>query len=73
MISISSTSESSKNFSKYSIFVLKKHIFSRLLSCDNLAPCQKRAPLMSIPIKFLLGFFFAKKVEYSHFPHPNSR
>ena len=38
-----------------------------------LAPRQKRAPLISIPIKFLSGFFSANAIVYSPLPQPNSK
>jgi len=44
-----------------------------LFSIAVFAPLQNLAPLMSIPIKFILGLFFASSTEYSPLPHPNSK
>ena len=47
--------------------------FDRLYFIAFLAPCHNLAPLISIPIKFLSGNFLARLIEYSPFPHPNSK
>ena len=62
-----------KRFSINSIWVLIKRTFNKLFSIAFFAPCQIRAPLISMPIKFFFGYFFAKLIEYSPLPHPNSR
>ena len=44
-----------------------------LFSKAVFAPLQKRAPLISIPIKFLSGKRSPKLTEYSPLPQPNSK
>ena len=73
MIQISSTSSLPKAYSTSSIWVLKKAAFEIFSSSAVFAPRQKRAPLISIPIKFLSGYRLAKPIVYYPLPQPNSK
>ena len=72
VIQISSTSFSAKIWLINSIWVRIKATLCKPVSKAVLAPRQKRAPLISIPTKFLLGYLSAKPTEYSPFPQPSS-
>src|SRR6185436_13503566 len=69
---ISDTSFSAKNFSINSIRIRKKAALGILFSFAVFAPLHKRAPFISIPIKFLSGYSFAIPIVYSPLPQPNS-
>jgi len=73
VIQISSTSFSANAWSTNSIWVRRNATFEMFSSKAVFAPLQNRAPLISTPIKFLFGNFWANATEYSPFPQPNSK
>ena len=68
----SATSFSAKKLAIHSILVRRKATFRIPSSWAVLAPCHMRAPLMSMPMKFLLGKRRASPIVYSPRPHPSS-
>ena len=73
VIQISSTSFLPKASSMSSIWVLKNATLGISSSMAVFAPLQNLAPLISIPTKFLSGYFFANPRVYSPRPQPNSK
>src|SRR5574344_2223072 len=72
VIHISEISFSPNSDSMNSIRVLINRALPIDFSVTNLAPFHRRAPLISIPIKFLSGYCMARETVYSPFPHPSS-
>ena len=69
---ISATSPGAKKRSINSMCVRRKATFFMSSLSDSVAPVHIRAPLMSTPIKFLLGKSRPKPTVYSPRPQPSS-
>ena len=72
VIQISDTSPGMKNDVISSMFVRMNATFASPCTEAWFAPVHIRAPLMSMPMKFLSGKRCASPTVYSPFPHPSS-